>query len=113
MKSFLPSGLILINKPLGVTSHDVVGKVRKILWTKEVGHTGTLDPLASGLMVLIVNEATKLSSYFLEGDKGYTVELVLGATSDTLDVTGNCQIADSEIQNVAQNILESKIAFFI
>lgn len=95
MKSFIPSGLIFINKPMGFTSHDVVGKVRKILHTKEVGHTGTLDPLASGLMVLIVNEATKLSNYFLEGDKGYTVEFALGVTSDTLDMTGECAFADS------------------
>lgn len=109
MKSFLPSGLILINKPLGFTSHDVVGKVRKILFTREVGHTGTLDPLASGLMVLIVNEATKLSSYFLEGNKGYTVEFILGATSDTLDITGACQFADEALLKKAQTFSDDKI----
>ena len=66
-------GLLLVNKPTGLTSHDVISRVRRILGTKEVGHSGTLDPLASGLMVLLIGEATKLSSYITEGDKSYRV----------------------------------------
>lgn len=82
------NGLLLINKPSGLTSHDVVNRVRKILNTKEVGHSGTLDPLATGLMVLLIGEATKLSSYVTEGDKSYLVGVKLGITTDTLDITG-------------------------
>lgn len=82
------NGLLLINKPLGLTSHDVVSRVRRILKTKEVGHSGTLDPLASGLMALLVGEATKLSSYITDGDKAYRVGFQLGLTTDTLDITG-------------------------
>lgn len=82
------NGLLLIDKPIGLTSHDVVGKVRKILGMTEVGHSGTLDPLASGLMVLLVGEATKLSQYVTDGDKSYIVQLQTGLTTDTLDSTG-------------------------
>lgn len=81
-------GLLLINKPSGLTSHDVVARVRKLIGTKEVGHSGTLDPLASGLMVLLVGEATKLSQYVTEGDKSYSVGVKLGMTTDTQDITG-------------------------
>jgi tRNA pseudouridine55 synthase len=82
------NGLLLVDKPGGITSHDVVDKIRKILKTKEVGHSGTLDPLASGLMVVLVGKATKLSPYIMDGDKAYTVEVELGISTDTLDVTG-------------------------
>ena len=82
------SGLLLVDKPTGMTSHDVVAVARKILQTREVGHSGTLDPMASGLMVLLIGEATKLSSYVTDGDKTYTVKLKLGIETDTLDSTG-------------------------
>lgn len=81
-------GLLLINKASGMTSHDVVGKTRKILGTQSVGHCGTLDPMAAGLMVLLINEATKLSQYILERDKQYLAEAHFGLTTDTLDSTG-------------------------
>lgn len=82
------NGLLLVDKPMGMTSHDVVGKVRRILGTPEVGHSGTLDPIASGLMVLLIGEATKLSQYVTDGDKSYKVQLQLGIETDTLDSTG-------------------------
>ncbi len=78
----------MVNKPSGITSHDVVAKVRRILSIKSVGHTGTLDPMASGLMILLLGEATKLSQYILEGDKSYRVGFRLGIKTDTLDSTG-------------------------
>lgn len=81
-------GLLLVDKPTGMTSHDVVAQLRKILKTKAVGHTGTLDPLASGLMVCLLNEGTKLSQYILDGDKGYQLKAQLGVETDTLDLTG-------------------------
>lgn len=82
------NGVLLIHKPSGPTSHDVVHKVRKILKTKQVGHAGTLDPMASGLLVLLIGEGTKLSNYLLEGDKSYQATVRLGLSTDTLDITG-------------------------
>ncbi|AZZ38351.1 tRNA pseudouridine(55) synthase TruB [Bdellovibrio sp. qaytius] len=84
-------GLLLVDKPSGMTSHDVVSRVRRLANTKEVGHSGTLDPLASGLMVVLIGEATKLSSIVTEGDKAYEVQLQLGIETDTLDITGQVE----------------------
>ena len=101
------NGLLLIDKKAGLTSHDVVSRVRRILNTREVGHSGTLDPLATGLMVLLIGEATKLSSYVTEGDKAYCVNVRLGVTTDTLDITGKVLtekqvlVSDSEINDAA------------
>lgn len=81
-------GLVLVRKPSGVTSHDVVSRLRRILGTKSIGHAGTLDPMAEGLMVALVGEATKLSQYILEGDKAYHLKARLGVVTDTLDITG-------------------------
>ncbi|MGZ3775447.1 MAG: tRNA pseudouridine(55) synthase TruB [Pseudobdellovibrionaceae bacterium] len=82
------NGLLLVDKPSGISSHDVVARLRRILRTKAVGHSGTLDPMASGLMVCLINEGTKLSQYILEGDKGYRVRAQFGLRTDTLDTTG-------------------------
>lgn len=82
------NGLLLVDKPSGISSHDVVTRLRRILGTKSVGHSGTLDPLASGLMACLINEGTKLSQYILEGDKGYRVRMQFGVRTDTLDTTG-------------------------
>jgi tRNA pseudouridine55 synthase len=84
----LQSGLLLINKPGKVTSHDVVNRVRRALNTREVGHAGTLDPMATGLLVLLLGEATKISDYVLTGDKGYRLKVQLGVETDTLDMDG-------------------------
>lgn len=82
------NGLLLIDKPQDLTSHDVVARVRKILGQKSVGHTGTLDPLATGLMVMVLGEATKLSDYLTAANKSYSQKIRLGITTDTLDRTG-------------------------
>lgn len=101
------NGLLLIDKPIGLTSHDVVSRVRRKLKLKEVGHSGTLDPLATGLMVLLIGEATKLSSYVTEGDKSYQVGIKLGVTTDTLDISGQIlseqqvHSSEKEIENTA------------
>ncbi len=81
-------GILLFDKPKGMLSHDVVKLVRKTLGTKAVGHSGTLDPLASGLMVVLVNQATKLSQYLLNSDKTYLVTVSLGKETDTYDADG-------------------------
>ncbi len=81
-------GLLLVDKPASITSHDLVHRVRKALKQKSVGHTGTLDPLATGLMILVLGEATKLSDYLVMENKSYWLKLRLGITTDTLDRTG-------------------------
>lgn len=82
------NGLLLIDKPTGLTSHDVVHQVRRTLGIRGIGHAGTLDPLASGLLILLIGEATKVSDYLLNGDKGYEVKVKLGVSTDSMDVTG-------------------------
>lgn len=81
-------GLLLVDKPPDMTSHDVVARVRHNLKQKTVGHTGTLDPLATGLLVLVLGDATKLSDYLVSADKQYQLTVKLGLTTDTLDRTG-------------------------
>ena len=81
-------GFILINKEIGETSNNVVQKVKKALKAKKVGHLGTLDPIAEGLLILAINKATKFSSYFLESDKSYEVKVELGKSTDTDDSSG-------------------------
>ncbi len=89
-------GIIIINKPKGYTSHDVVNKIRKIYNTKKVGHTGTLDPNATGVLPILIGKATKLSDYLMEHNKTYTATLKLGEKRDTGDSEGNVV----EIRNV-------------
>ena len=92
-----PSGLLIINKHLGVTSHDIVWKVRKLFGTKRVGHTGTLDPLATGVLVILVGRAAKAAEYLSSDKKGYLATLRLGITTDTEDVTGNVLTASDAL----------------
>jgi len=81
-------GLLLIDKPRGVTSHDVVARVRRALGIQRVGHFGTLDPLATGLLVVAVGRAVKLFPLFSGHDKTYSGQMVLGVTTDTYDAEG-------------------------
>ncbi|MBQ7379773.1 MAG: tRNA pseudouridine(55) synthase TruB [Clostridia bacterium] len=83
-----PSGILLINKHAGATSHDIVYKVRRALHTKRVGHTGTLDPMATGVLVVLVGRAAKACEYVSHDRKVYRATLRLGLTTDTEDVTG-------------------------
>lgn len=83
-----PSGLLIVNKHVGVTSHDIVGKVRRLYGTRRVGHTGTLDPMASGVLVVLIGRAAKAAEYLVADEKEYRALLQLGLTTDTEDVTG-------------------------
>ncbi|MFW5841715.1 MAG: tRNA pseudouridine(55) synthase TruB [Bacillota bacterium] len=82
------NGMIIVNKPRGLSSHDVVGKIRKIYKTKKVGHSGTLDIEASGVLVLGINKGTKILTYVNQDDKRYTFTIRFGQETDTLDHTG-------------------------
>src|SRR3954469_18411372 len=81
-------GLLIIDKPEGFTSHDVVAKVRRILKTKRVGHTGTLDPFATGVLVLLIGKATRLAQFLDKDEKEYEAAVKLGYETDTGDRTG-------------------------
>ncbi len=81
-------GVLFLNKPEGVTSHDMVYKVRKLYGTKQVGHTGTLDPLATGVLVLMVGRAVKASEFLSGDEKEYLATIRFGITTDTEDITG-------------------------
>lgn len=83
-----PCGVLIIHKPVGLTSHDVVGRVRRLFGTRRVGHTGTLDPLASGVLVVLIGRAAKAAEYLVCDQKSYVATLRLGLTTDTEDVTG-------------------------
>ncbi len=82
------SGILLVNKPQGMTSHDVVGKIRRFYNTREVGHTGTLDPMATGLLVMLIGRAVKASDMLVSDKKRYRAGLTLGITTDTEDTSG-------------------------
>ena len=103
------NGILLVNKPAGITSRDVVNKAGKILGTKKVGHTGTLDPLATGVLVLCVGSATKLVEILTATEKEYVAEMILGIKTDTYDITGNI-LEDNKIiksEEEIRNVLMS------
>ncbi len=82
------NGILLIDKPGGMTSHDVVRRVRRICRTRRVGHTGTLDPMATGVLVVAVGEGTRIVEFLMEGRKSYRATMKLGETTDTQDAEG-------------------------
>ena len=82
-------GLLVFDKDKGITSHDLVYKVRRKLGIKKVGHTGTLDPMATGVLVISIGKATKTSEYILSSDKEYEAKVKLGILTDSYDIAGN------------------------
>lgn len=104
-------GIIVVNKPKGITSFDVIRKLKKILKTKKIGHTGTLDPLATGVMLVCVGRATKLASDLEAKDKIYIADFDIGYATDTYDIEGK-KIAENTIEISKEN-LEQSIKKFI
>lgn len=104
-------GIIIVNKPKGITSFDVIRKLKKILKTKKIGHTGTLDPLATGVMLMCVGKATKLASDLEAKDKVYIADFDIGYATDTYDIEGK-KIAENIIE-VSKENLEQSIKKFI
>lgn len=98
------SGLVIVDKPAGITSHDVVSRVRRLAGTRKVGHAGTLDPMATGVLVLGVNRATRLLGHLLVKDKTYEATIRLGAATTTDDVEGEIVSTHS-----TENITEADI----
>ncbi len=107
-----PEGVLLLLKPSGMTAHDVVEFVRKQLRMQRVGHTGTLDPLAAGLMVLCIGRATRLAEFLSELDKVYRFEMVLGIATSTQDAEGDI-VATAPTEHITVEKVEKVLAQFV
>lgn len=102
----LSSGVLLVDKPKGMTSHDVVAVARRTLKRRDVGHAGTLDPDASGLLILLLGDATKLSDILLNGDKAYTVDVQFGIKTDSGDLAGAI-VERSDVRATSESIYQA------
>ncbi len=107
----IKSGFLNIDKPQGITSHDVVDVIRKVFQGIKVGHTGTLDPLATGVLQICIGEATKLTNYLTNADKKYHVKMLLGVQTDTYDVTG--RIVFASVVNKDEIYIKERIKRFV
>lgn len=104
------NGIICVNKKQNITSFGVCAKLRGILGEKKVGHTGTLDPMAEGVLPVMIGGATRFLNFLPESDKGYRASFILGKTTDTLDITGNVT-AEYE-NNVSESDVSEALKFF-
>lgn len=104
------NGIVVVNKEKGYTSHDVVNVVRRILGTRKVGHTGTLDPNATGVLPVCVGKSTRVSDMLMFSDKEYIAKVKLGITTDTYDIWGNV-VSENEVK-VSENELKTAISSF-
>ncbi|WP_265523267.1 tRNA pseudouridine(55) synthase TruB [Oerskovia flava] len=103
-----PDGLVVVDKPAGWTSHDVVGRMRRLAGTRKVGHAGTLDPMATGVLVLGVGRATKLLTYVVGADKEYAATVRLGVTTSTDDAEGEV-LSRTDASEVSTDALEAGV----
>ncbi|MDQ1122766.1 tRNA pseudouridine(55) synthase TruB [Microbacterium trichothecenolyticum] len=102
-------GILLVDKPGGITSHDVVSRARKALGTRKIGHAGTLDPMATGLLVLGVEGATRLLTYIVGADKTYEATILLGAATDSDDADG-AEISRTDASALTDEAIAAGIA---
>ena len=105
----VPPGLLLVDKPGGMTSHDVVARARRALGTRKIGHAGTLDPMATGLLVLGVEGATRLLSFMVGLDKTYEATIRLGVATDTDDADGEV-VAVTDASSLTSSRVTDEIA---
>ena len=106
------SGVVVIDKPEGISSAGVVARVKKLFGARKVGHAGTLDPLATGVLICCLNRATRLSQFLLRGDKMYEAELVLGTVTDTQDVTGTV-VEQHALTGITEERIHAAAAGFV
>ncbi|MGH3347535.1 MAG: tRNA pseudouridine(55) synthase TruB [Nocardioides sp.] len=104
-----PSGLVVVDKPGGLTSHDVVGRVRRLAGTRKVGHAGTLDPMATGVLVLGVNRATRLLGHLMLTEKAYAATVRLGVSTTTDDAEGEV-VATSPTHSLTEDAVRAAFA---
>jgi tRNA pseudouridine55 synthase len=102
-------GVLIVDKPAGLTSHDVVNVIRRITGVKRVGHAGTLDPAATGVLIILIGKATKLSGDFLNDDKKYSGTFKFGLATDTLDADGKV-VEESDADGLQRNDIEESAA---
>lgn len=108
-------GLLLLNKPQGITSFSAVARVKRLSGEKRVGHTGTLDPMATGVLPILIGRATVLSQYLLDADKSYSATIKLGVSTDSCDITGNVissaavECDDLDVDNVLKCFLGKQL----
>ena len=106
-----PDGVLLVDKPQGCTSHDVVDRIRRKLGTRKVGHAGTLDPLATGMLIILVGKATKVSQYLMSLPKVYEGCFRLGESTDSHDAEGKI-IAEHEVPELSDEQIREAMAAF-
>lgn len=105
-------GILVVNKPAGMTSHDVVDRVRRRLGMRRVGHAGTLDPLATGVLIILVGRSTKLFNRFMDFDKAYRATLRLGLTTTTADIQGEV-LQEKDFSGVNEDALRDAFSGFV
>ena len=107
-----PEGILLVNKPQGITSHDVVSKIRRVYQMKKVGHAGTLDPMATGLLLILVGKATKASQYLMSLCKEYTGTVKLGVSTDSQDAEGEI-VEERTVPDLTEEQVKAEMKTFI
>ncbi|MBR5795360.1 MAG: tRNA pseudouridine(55) synthase TruB [Erysipelotrichaceae bacterium] len=105
------NGILLVNKPKGMTSHDVVNKLRRILHMKKIGHTGTLDPNAEGVLMVLLGNSCKILPFIKNDIKEYVAKMTFGYTSDTLDIWGNLEEFEVESYPTVDEVKEVMTTF--
>ncbi len=107
-----PAGILLVDKPQGLTSHDVVARMRRVLRMKKIGHAGTLDPMATGLLLILVGKATKVSQYLMSLDKEYTGTVKLGINTDSQDAEGEV-VSERPVPDISEAEVKVQMETFI
>jgi tRNA pseudouridine55 synthase len=107
----MKNGILLIDKPEGITSYDVIRKLKKIFKTRKIGHAGTLDPFATGLLITAIGKATRILEYISSENKTYEFEMILGKSTDSFDITGKI-IEEKDWSYVNEEILRETISEF-
>ncbi len=105
------NGILLIDKPAGITSHTVISKLRKKLGMKKIGHAGTLDPSATGLLVMCIGKATKISSFLIMDDKTYLTDVIFGKTTNTYDSEGEI-VSEKNTDHLTKDEVEKAVMEF-
>ncbi len=110
----MKNGILVVNKPEGITSAGVVGRLKRVLGVKKIGHTGTLDPFATGVLLIAIQKATRISQYFLDGSKRYLAQVTLGQETDTYDKTGKVTFqADPKVlTSIEARVVQKAVAQF-
>ena len=106
-------GILLVDKPSGITSHDIVDRLRRKLKMKKIGHAGTLDPLATGLMIMLIGKATKVSQFLISLDKAYEGTFELGVETDSQDSDGEIVERKELPHDLCEDMIRSEMKQFL